>query len=211
MEGVLEENFRSAASNAAFSAAFPYAQGRLYLSIGGGPQRDHPAFVNLNLGPFPNVDIIADAHRLPYADSSVDGIYCSAVMEHLYDPPKAVAEMLRVLKSGAVAYVRTPFLQPYHGYPHHYQNFTITGHVRIFTAAGFRVEESGTDVGPSYALVHMIQTYFQTYFPGVWIKPVRLAWALLGHGWFKGLDRRLNTRASAHEMASTTYLVARKP
>jgi SAM-dependent methyltransferase len=210
LEGQLSENYRSQASLAAFAKTFPQALGSLYLSIGGGPHRDHPAFVNLNLGPFPNVEVIADAHRLPYADGSVDRIYCSAVMEHLYDPPRAVREMLRVLKPGGEAYVRTPFLQPYHGYPHHYQNFTLTGHVRIFEDAGFKVLESGTDVGPTYTLVHMLQTYAQTYFPGLWIKPVRIFWALVGHVLLKRLDKGINSKASAFEMASTTYLVVRK-
>jgi SAM-dependent methyltransferase len=210
LEGQLSENYRSKASHAAFAKTFPHTAGKLYLSIGGGPHRDHPAFVNLNLGPFPNVEVIADAHRLPYADGSVDRIYCSAVMEHLYDPPRAVREMIRVLKPGGEAYVNTPFLQPYHGYPHHYQNFTLTGHVRIFEDAGFKILESGTDVGPSYTLVHMIQTYIQTYFPGLWIKPVRISWAFLGHVLLKRLDKGINSKASAFVMASTTYLVVRK-
>jgi hypothetical protein len=36
------------------------------VSIGGGPTRSHP-----DLGPFANVDVVADAYRLPYADASV--------------------------------------------------------------------------------------------------------------------------------------------
>ncbi|HEY6065191.1 MAG TPA: hypothetical protein VIY96_03490, partial [Thermoanaerobaculia bacterium] len=28
------------------------------VSVGGGPRRVHPRFVNLNLAPFPNVDVV---------------------------------------------------------------------------------------------------------------------------------------------------------
>ena len=69
------------------------------LSVGGGPGRCGD-FTNVNLGPFPNVDVVADAHALPYTDGSVHAIYCEAVIEHLYAPHQAVGEMYRVLKPG---------------------------------------------------------------------------------------------------------------
>ena len=59
--------------------------------------REHPSLVNVNIGPFPNVDVVADAHHLPYADASVDAIFCEAVLEHLAQPHEAVKEMFRVL------------------------------------------------------------------------------------------------------------------
>jgi len=211
IHAVAVADYRSEQSEQAFRENFPSRDGsRLYLAVGGGPQRDHAAFVNLNIGPFPNVDIVADAHKLPYADSSVDGIYCCAVMEHLYDPAAAVREMFRVLKPGATAFLRTPFLQPYHGYPHHYQNFTLTGHMQAFKATGFDIESSGVDVGPSYALWHMIQYYLQTYYPRLLVRPVLWLWWIFGSGFLKRRDLSLNKRPDAHMMASTTFLVARK-
>lgn len=128
------------------------------LSIGGGPGRCG-SFTNVNIGPFPNVDVVADAHVLPYADGSVHAIFCEAVIEHLYDPHQAVREMYRVLTPGGRVFAGTPFIYHYHGYPHHYQNFTLQGHENLFQRAGFHVVESGTCVGPVHALVMSIAVF----------------------------------------------------
>jgi len=62
-----------------------------------------------------NPDIVADICDLHMiADESVDGIICSAVLEHVYDPFKAVEEIFRVLKKGACLYVYIPFIFKHH-------------------------------------------------------------------------------------------------
>ncbi len=181
-------------------------EGAFCLSVGGGPRRNHPKLVNLNIAPFPNVEIVADAHALPYMDNSVDTIFCEAVLEHLQNPWKAVEEMYRVLRPGAKAFVATPFLQAYHGYSHHYQNFTLTGHTNLFTSQGFKVLESGSCVGPTFALVTLMGEYLAQYYPSrFWIK----VWNLIGLCLIPR-DARLNLKPNAHILASTTYLVAKK-
>jgi SAM-dependent methyltransferase len=182
----------------------------LCLSIGGGPGRCHPALVNLNVGPFPNVDVVADAHQLPYADNSVDAIFCEAVIEHLSRPIQAAQEMYRVLKPGGEAFVATPFLQAYHGYPHHYQNFTLTGHEQLFRSQGFVIEESGCCVGPIYTLFNLTSKFLRYFLPTVIALPLLVVWNLFSL-LLRPLDRLLNEHPNAHMLASTTYLVARKP
>ncbi len=130
-------DYRTEASIQSFKEIFNNLdRNAVCISIGGGPSRADTNLLNLNIGPFPNVDIVADAHDLPYANSSVDAIYCEAVFEHLHTPTVAAKEIYRVLKAGRKAYVCTPFLQAYHGYPHHYQNFTLTGQINLFETAG---------------------------------------------------------------------------
>ena len=182
----------------------------LCVSIGGGPERSHPRLVNLNIGPFPNVDVVADAHRLPYADGCVDAIFCEAVLEHLHTPAQAVAEMFRVLRPRGAVLAVTPFLQAYHGYPYHYQNFTVTGHAHLFTAQGFEVTESGACVGPVHVMVTLTALFVAEYAPRWLRRPLGVLWYYLGL-LLHPLDRRLNARPNAHVMASTTYVVARKP
>lgn len=181
----------------------------LCLSIGGGPQRPHPSLTNLNAGPFPNVDIVADAHHLPYADGSIDAIYCEAVLEHLSQPVRAVQEMHRALKKGGEAFVVTPFLQAYHGYPHHYQNFTLTGHRHLFESQGFEVLEAGTCVGPVYTIFNLTSKFMKNYLPSILSLPLLILWNLLGM-FLRPFDRILNERENSHILASTTYLIARK-
>jgi SAM-dependent methyltransferase len=48
------------------------------------------------------------AYSLPFADASLDAVFSHALLEHLTDPDKAVAEFLRVLKPGGALGVCTP-------------------------------------------------------------------------------------------------------
>ena len=112
--------------------------------------------VNVNVEAFDNVDLVADAHKLPYADSSVVAIQCEAVLEHLGEPFQAVREMFRVLRPGGEVYCITPFLQAFHGYPNHFFNPTLEGHRQIFRMCGFELLESGVCVGPSWMISSLL-------------------------------------------------------
>ena len=179
------------------------------LSIGGGPGRTE-GFTNVNIGPFPHVDVIADAHKLPYADGRVHAIYCEAVIEHLYAPHEAVQEMLRVLEPGGLVFAATPFLCPYHGYPHHYQNYTLQGHANLFRRAGFHAIEAGTCVGPIHALVLAFAMFLAQYCSSPFGRFISRAWNFSSQ-YLYPLDRRLNTLPNAHILAATTYVLAQKP
>lgn len=199
---------RTPASHRAFEGLFSdLPADALCLSIGGGPQRIRPEFVNLNIGAFPNVDIVADAYELPYADGAVDLLHCEAVLEHLEYPDRAAAEMFRVLRPSGRAFIATPFLQPYHGYPDHFQNFTLSGHQRLFERAGFRVREAGTCVGPIFALRDLFLNLVRNVLPGEdvgrWL--ARLS-ALLTLP-LVYLDRIAGARAHSSSLASSTYLL----
>jgi SAM-dependent methyltransferase len=203
---------RTVGSQRAFEAIFEnLPENALCLSIGGGPVRVHPALVNLNIGPFANVDVVADAYELPYADGSVDAVHCEAVLEHLEFPEAAVREMHRVLRPGGKAFAATPFLQPFHGYPDHYQNFTATGHRRLFERAGFEVLAAGTCVGPTFALRDLAVNYLRNVLPGGRIG--KLSARLFGLLTLPllGLDRWANGRPRSADLASTTYLGLRRP
>jgi len=180
----------------------------LRLSIGGGPGRPHPSLTNLNVDLFANVDVVGDAYALPYADASVDAIHCEAVLEHLERPWSALQEMYRVARPGAPVYLATPFLQAYHAYPDHYQNYTLSGHDRLIERAGFSVVSSGVCVGPTFALVDLVSNYFRTCFPaGRLGKAGWLATRLLGR-LVLPLDRRLNPRNEAAVLASSVFALA---
>jgi uncharacterized protein YbaR (Trm112 family) len=204
-------DYRTERSQTAFISLFDnVAQDSLCLSIGGGPGRPHPSLVNLNIGPFPNVEVVGDAHSLPYADGSVDAIYCEAVLEHLTDPDRAVAEMFRVCRPGGQVYANSPFIAAYHGYPNHFQNFTLTGHVHLFASAGFQIRESGPAVGPVFTMLDLFGKFLWEYSPRPLRWPTKAAWLIV---WYLvlPLDRFVNIRDNAYVLASTTYLVAEKP
>lgn len=89
-------------------------------------------YITIDINPDSGADIIADAHVLPFKDSSFDIILANNVIEHFYDPQKAVKEMKRVLKMGGQIYFTVPFLYPVHEAPHDYARFTKFGLQKLF-------------------------------------------------------------------------------
>jgi SAM-dependent methyltransferase len=49
--------------------------------------------------------VVADSHRLPFRDKCFDFIYCSHLLEHVENPLRACAEIMRVGKQG---FIETP-------------------------------------------------------------------------------------------------------
>lgn len=185
-------------------------ENQLVLSIGGGPIRDTPYITNLNIGPYPNVDIVGDAHELPYNDNTVDAIYISAVLEHLKEPIKAVKEIYRVLKPGGQVFSVTPFMQAYHGYPNHFQNYTITGHEYLFASNGFNIIKVGAGLGPIVAMTTLNARFCLEYLPPVLNIIVGRAVQAIGL-LLRPLDTLLEKTPKRHIIASATHVLAQKP
>lgn len=80
----------------------------------------------------PHVDAIADAHDLPFPEESFDLVIAVAVLEHVADPQRCVAEFRRVLAPGGFVHAVTPFLQPVHMGAYDFTRFTPIGHRRLF-------------------------------------------------------------------------------
>ncbi|MCC7371345.1 MAG: class I SAM-dependent methyltransferase [Chloroflexi bacterium] len=80
----------------------------------------------------PDLDLIADAHHLPFGDATVDAIVCTEVFEHLLDPTAAARELIRVLKPGGRLVLTTRFCFPLHDRPGDYWRFTSYTLERLF-------------------------------------------------------------------------------
>lgn len=59
-------------------------------------------------------DRVEDIHHLSLEDESVDGLFCMAVLEHVYDPKRAAEEIVRVLKKDGRALLYVPWIYRYH-------------------------------------------------------------------------------------------------
>jgi len=112
------------------------AKGKTVFDIGGGSrfQKELKAYKKyfsgcdyktIDIDAEANPDIIADAHSIPIADNSADGVICKAVLEHVKNPMQVTEEIYRILKSNGKCFVYVPFLYPYHG--HDYWRFTEDG------------------------------------------------------------------------------------
>jgi len=106
--------------------------GAMVVNIGSGGWDLGGEVFNVDLYPFPNVDVAGDVHNLPFDDASVDAMVCMGTLEHIEAPEAAVTEFFRVLRSGGRIFCTVPFLQAYHEDPDDFQRWTRTGVDRLF-------------------------------------------------------------------------------
>ncbi len=105
-----------------------------------------------------DVQFLADAHQIPLADGSVDGVWIQAVLEHVLTPEQVVNEMFRVLKCDGIVYSETPFMQQVHEGRFDFQRFTESGHRWLFRK--FELIDSGVVWGPGRTLQWSIRYFF---------------------------------------------------
>jgi SAM-dependent methyltransferase len=121
------------------------ASGGFTLDMGAGDQAiTDPSIICSEIVAYPATDVIAVGQRLPFRDAVFDAVYSNAVLEHVTDPFVCAEELHRVLKPGGLIFCSVPFLQPEHGYPHHYYNMTQDGLTNLFTRLGARLLSRST-------------------------------------------------------------------
>ena len=107
-----------------------------------------------------NIDIFAPSDDIPVDDESFDCALCTAVLEHVEEPGKAIAECSRILKSGGVAIYTAPFIWNLHEEPRDFFRFSKYGLAYLFQTNGFKILElkalSGFWVTGSIALTHYL-------------------------------------------------------
>ena len=81
-------------------------------------------YLRLDINEKSNPDICCDLHDIKYKSNFLDTVIATEVLEHLYDPQKAVNEIYRVLKLNGVCILSTRFIQHYHPDPKDYYRFT---------------------------------------------------------------------------------------
>ena len=85
------------------------------LEIGGGAgnfKAYSPEIVTLDIQYADWLDLVADAHRLPFADGSFENIVMFDVLHHLERPQLFLLEAKRILKSGGRLVVCEPAITP---------------------------------------------------------------------------------------------------
>ena len=106
-------------------------------------------YIGCDIQPGPNVDVVTDIHRLPFADDSVGAVVCVEVLEHVHDPLRAVEEIHRVLRPGGVAVLTSVMFMPVHAHPWDFWRFTPEGFHHVMSPFETRLAFGyGMDVLP---------------------------------------------------------------
>ena len=108
------------------------------------------------------VDIIADAHKIPFINDYFDVVIIQAVLEHVLNPMLVVSEIHRVLNSEGIVYAETPFMQQVHEGPFDFLRFTESGHRYLFI--NFSLIRSGYLLGVGTSLLWSLSYFFSGLF-----------------------------------------------
>lgn len=84
----------------------------------------HTSYLRLDIDPKSKPDIVCDLHKIIWKRNYFDTVIATEVLEHLYDPQKAVNEIWRILKPRGMAILSTRFIYKYHPDPKDYYRFT---------------------------------------------------------------------------------------
>lgn len=175
------------------------------LVIGSGVTKLAHA-IHLDIDDFDGVDVVADAHRLPFADGSMGSVICEVVLEHVADPRQVVAEACRVLRPGGQFFFIVPFLFPFHGHPNDYQRWSREGLQALFGA--FAEVRVGLHAGPCSAMVNLLSEWGYVLsglrYPRGYVAIKGLLTALLFP--LKYLDALVLRFPEAHRLAATLYV-----
>lgn len=188
----------------------------LVLDCGAGLRSHyHSNVVNLEIAAYPSTDVLSVGEVLPFEDDSFDAVLSLNVLEHVRQPFRCASEIARVMKPGAPLYCVVPFLQPLHGYPHHYYNMSHQGLANLF---GDMLDIDRQAVIPSGLPIWTLSWFLQRWLDGLpeaergQFADLRVQDLVddpltqLDAPWVTGLPEQSNL-----ELASTTALFARKP
>ncbi len=182
--------------------------GRWNLYVGGAGCRPD-GFVNLDIRRAPGVDVVADAHRLPFRNDVFRRVECDAVLEHVAGPETVMRELERVAEPGGVIHVVVPFCHPFHECPHDFRRFTPDG-LRLL---GSRLEplSEGWRTGPAATWLVVTLEFVKLLLPWRW-------WRAAAHGFFgwllfpvRYLDLFLLRSPYARRIGNHCYAWFRKP
>jgi 2-polyprenyl-3-methyl-5-hydroxy-6-metoxy-1,4-benzoquinol methylase/uncharacterized protein YbaR (Trm112 family) len=118
-----------------------------------------PNLIRMDITLTQYVDVVGDAHAMPFLPETFSFIFSLAVMEHLRQPFVAAQEMYNTLRPGGYVYGDCAFVFPYHSHPHHYFNASHQGMEELFKP--FTCVRAGVAPYqmPSFAIEALLSTY----------------------------------------------------
>jgi SAM-dependent methyltransferase len=212
----ISHNLRARANYARFAGLLGPGPRRV-LVVGGGsegrgmrPLLEAPALelteTDVTFGR--RTQLICDAHDLPFADGSFDGVVVQAVHQNVVDPYRCVEEIHRVLTSDGVVYAETPFMQQVHLGRYDFTRFTHLGQRRLFRH--FEEIGSGVLAGPGTALAWACRYFLLGFVKSRTAIGLVKAWTRLSLFWLKYFDYWFDERPGAFDGSSAFYFLGRR-
>ncbi|MBI2498719.1 methyltransferase domain-containing protein [Candidatus Woesearchaeota archaeon] len=195
-----------------FPVKYTIRENDLILNIGSSSKKIYSNAINLDIGLFENVDVVADGKEIPFKDNSFDLVLIESVLEHVDEPERVIKEAYRVLKSRGRIYISIPFVFVFHGSPNDFNRYTLNGLKKRLEITGFKIKRLGIISGPSSTISQMLRYYLATLFS--FNNDFLFSLFLNIFGWItfpiKYFDIVLNKYKKAHLMASIIYAIGEK-
>jgi SAM-dependent methyltransferase len=175
------------------------------INLGSG-QDNYDGFLNIDLGDYEPVDIVANLKTVPLSDESVELIVSNSVLEHIYDYEKVVDEAYRILKKGGYFYLCVPSVCLRH-HKVDYHRWTTPGLHKLFEGR-YTIMESGACRGAAYALFVFVEALIaykikNKYF----LSFVRFVWKIISKPLF-WMEDESNEEYQA--LSQTIYVLGKK-
>jgi SAM-dependent methyltransferase len=107
---------------------------------------DVPGAESFGMNEHPDI-VEFDGRTIPFPEGSFDSVMCTEVLEHVEDPARLIAEMLRVLRPGGTLLATVPFSARVHHAPYDFHRFTPFRLAALFSDfTNFELEERGDDL-----------------------------------------------------------------
>ena len=165
-------------------------------------------FVDSDAAFGPRTTLVCDAHCLPFADNSFDGVIVQAVLEHVADPWRCVEEIHRILKEDGLVYAETPFMVQVHGGRYDFTRFTHLGHRRLFRK--FEEIGSGAICGPAMALAWSYKYFLLSFTTSRFLRKLIEVFARLTSFYLRYFDYLLIDKPGTLDAASGYYFIGKK-
>lgn len=167
--------------------------------------------VSLDIESNAGVDVMADAHRLPFSADTIDAVFCVSTLEHVHRPPEVIKEICRVLKPGGIVYVNAPFVFPFHADPDDFHRFSQNG-LRVLCNPFVEIQ-SGFNRGPASTICHLLVHFGAVLFcfNRKWIYGLLVDLFQWCFFWIKYLDYLIGRYDLAKVLHSGSFFLGRKP
>jgi SAM-dependent methyltransferase len=177
--------------------------GDIALNVGSSTLTYGKNCINLDICPFSGVDVLGDAHDLPFRSEAFRLCILSAVLQYCSSPTRVAEEIFRVLAPGGIAVIDAPFMQPECG-RHDLHRFSKEGLIECFKK--MEVVDCKTSISFGSALAFYIQNAVLVSISNRYIRFVvtSLVSALL-------LPLSLMKLTAEKNVAGAFMLIARKP